>query len=165
MSKYIVTNATTVGPGAGSAPVDIEMWDEQFEKILPAREGDPDAFGPSRRFDADGRPVSPPLIEAHTHLYCALPMSENRTDVCTEITGPELVRNRQTESDYSKSTAMTTMFTFQGGRNPVGETDRLAPPKAIFRLIVDASDRGHGARSQRAFCRRFVNRQPATGCN
>jgi cytosine deaminase len=72
VSEYIVTNATTVGPGAGSAPVDIEIRDGRLDRILPAGEGDPDAFDTSQQFDAAGRLVSPPLIESHTHLYCAL---------------------------------------------------------------------------------------------
>jgi cytosine deaminase len=72
VSKRIVTDATTVGPGTGDGQVDVEIRDGQIDRVVPAGEGEPGEFDPSRRFDADGRLVSPPLVEAHTHLYCAL---------------------------------------------------------------------------------------------
>lgn len=52
--------------------MDIEIRDGNIERIVPAGDGDPSTFDPDQQFDADGRLVSPPLIEAHTHLYGAL---------------------------------------------------------------------------------------------
>lgn len=73
VSEYIVTEAAIVTPGGDHQdPVDIEIRDGIIERIVPAGEGDPGEFDSERRFDADGRLVSPPLVEAHTHLYGAL---------------------------------------------------------------------------------------------
>jgi cytosine deaminase len=73
VSEYIVTNASPVGAdGDHGSAVDIEISDGRIDRIVPAGDGDPGAFDESRRFDADGRLVSPPLVESHTHLYAAL---------------------------------------------------------------------------------------------
>lgn len=73
MSEYIVTEAAIVESGGKSAdPVDIEIRDGIIDRIVPAGEGASGEFPTERRFNADGRLVSPPLVEAHTHLYGAL---------------------------------------------------------------------------------------------
>jgi len=53
-------------------PVDIEIRDGNFERIVPAGEGDPSAFASDRRFDAEDGLVTPPLIEPHIHLDATL---------------------------------------------------------------------------------------------
>jgi len=72
VTEYIVKNGKRIGIETVVDEVDIEIRDSVIDRIVPAGEGDRDGFDPSRQFDADGRLVSPPLIEAHTHLYCAL---------------------------------------------------------------------------------------------
>ncbi|RJT07597.1 N-isopropylammelide isopropylaminohydrolase [Halococcus sp. IIIV-5B] len=68
----MVTNARPVGPATENGEVDIEIKDSCIERVVPAGEGDLGVFDESQRFDADGRLVSPPLVEAHTHLYASL---------------------------------------------------------------------------------------------
>ncbi|MGQ4557536.1 amidohydrolase family protein [Halobellus sp. GM3] len=64
MSDYIVTNGRTID----SEAVDVEIRGGAIERIAPAGEGDRDAFPADHRHDADGRLVTPPLIEPHVHL-------------------------------------------------------------------------------------------------
>ncbi|WP_251329928.1 cytosine deaminase [Haloplanus pelagicus] len=64
MSEYIVTGGRTL---AGDA-VDVEIREGTIRRIVPAGEGDREAFPADRRHDADGRLVTPPLIEPHVHL-------------------------------------------------------------------------------------------------
>ncbi len=64
MSEYIVSDGRTL---SGEA-VDIEVRDGTVDRLVPAGEGDPDAFPADRRYDASGRLVTPPLIEPHLHL-------------------------------------------------------------------------------------------------
>ncbi|MFD1685064.1 cytosine deaminase [Halobellus litoreus] len=64
MSEYIVTSGRTL---AGDA-VDIEIRAGAIDRIVPAGDGNPEAFPAERRYDADGRLVTPPLIEPHVHL-------------------------------------------------------------------------------------------------
>ncbi|MFC6874099.1 cytosine deaminase [Halobellus marinus] len=64
MSEYIVTDARTRDGDA----VDVEIRDGAIERVVPAGEGDPERFPADRRYDADGRLVTAPLIEPHVHL-------------------------------------------------------------------------------------------------
>jgi cytosine deaminase len=64
MSEYIVTGGRTLGGDV----VDIEIRDGTIRRVVPAGEGDTGAFPVARRHDADGRLVTPPLIEPHVHL-------------------------------------------------------------------------------------------------
>jgi len=64
MTEYIVTGGRTLDGDA----VDIEIRDGTIRRISPAGEGDAEAFPADRRYDADGRLVTPPLIEPHVHL-------------------------------------------------------------------------------------------------
>ncbi|QCC46243.1 cytosine deaminase [Halobellus limi] len=64
MAEYIVTNGRTV---AGDS-VDVEVRAGAIDRLVPAGDGDPDAFPADRRYDADGRLVTPPLVEPHVHL-------------------------------------------------------------------------------------------------
>jgi len=73
MSDYIVTDAHLITPdGDQGETVDIEIRDGRIDAIVPAGHGDTWSVDEDRQFDADGRLVSPPLIEAHTHLHAAL---------------------------------------------------------------------------------------------
>lgn len=53
-------------------PVDIEIRDGVFDRIVPAGDGDPESFDRDRRFDAADRLVTGPLIEPHIHLDATL---------------------------------------------------------------------------------------------
>jgi cytosine deaminase len=64
MTEYTVTGGRTLGGNH----VDIEIRDGAIDRIVPAGDGDPDSFPESRRYDAGGRLVTPPLIEPHLHL-------------------------------------------------------------------------------------------------
>ncbi|WP_311170192.1 cytosine deaminase [Halobellus ordinarius] len=64
MSEYIVTDARTRDGDA----VDVEIRDGTIERLVTAGEGDPGQFPGDRRYDADGRLVTAPLIEPHVHL-------------------------------------------------------------------------------------------------
>jgi cytosine deaminase len=73
VSDYIVTDANVLQPdGEQPSEFDIEIRDSVIDRVVPAGEGDPDAFDRNQRFDAVGRLVTPPLVESHTHLYAAL---------------------------------------------------------------------------------------------
>jgi len=64
MSAYIVTG----GRRLDGTAIDIEIREGRIDRIVPAGEGDPSSFPTDRRHDADGRLVTPPLIEPHVHL-------------------------------------------------------------------------------------------------
>jgi len=64
MTDYVVTGGRTLDGDL----VDVEIRDGAIERVAPAGEGDPDSFPESRQYDADGRLVTPPLIEPHLHL-------------------------------------------------------------------------------------------------
>ena len=64
MTEYIVTGGRTLGGDV----VDIEIRDGTIRRVVPAGDGDPASFPADRRHDADGRLVTPPLIEPHVHL-------------------------------------------------------------------------------------------------
>ncbi|RJT07476.1 amidohydrolase family protein [Halococcus sp. IIIV-5B] len=72
MSDYIVANGTTLEGDS----VDIEIADGYIEGILPAGKGNWGAYDADQRFDAEGRLVTPPLVEPHTHIFNSL--SEGR---------------------------------------------------------------------------------------
>ncbi len=72
--EYAVTDATTLDGDR----VDIEIRAGRLDRIVPAGEGDPDAFDADRRYDADGRLVTPPLVEPHLHLDATLTAGEPR---------------------------------------------------------------------------------------
>jgi cytosine deaminase len=72
--EYAVTDATTL---AGDR-VDIEIREGRIDRLVPAGEGDPGAFDRDRRYDADGRLVTPPLVEPHLHLDATLTAGEPR---------------------------------------------------------------------------------------
>ena len=71
---YVVTDATTL---AGDR-IDIEIRSGRIDRIVPAGEGDPDAFDRDRHSDAGGRLVTPPLVEPHLHLDATLTAGEPR---------------------------------------------------------------------------------------
>jgi len=76
---YVVTDATTL---AGDR-VDIEIRSGRIDRIVPAGEGDPEAFDRDRHADAGGRLVTPPLVEPHLHLDATLTAG----DPCWNETG------------------------------------------------------------------------------
>ncbi len=67
MSDFIITNATTID----NKSVDIEIQKGIIDRVVPSGEGDPDHYG-ERHFCAEGRLVTPTLIEPHTHLDITL---------------------------------------------------------------------------------------------
>ncbi|AUV81593.1 N-isopropylammelide isopropylaminohydrolase [Salinigranum rubrum] len=71
---YVVTDATTLDGDR----VDIEIRAGRLDRIVPAGEGDPEAFDADRRYDADGRLVTPPLVEPHLHLDATLTAGDPR---------------------------------------------------------------------------------------
>jgi len=119
VSEYVVTNATPVGPATGDERVDIEIRDGRIERVVPAGDGDPEAFDESRRFDAAGRLVSPPLVEAHTHLYGALTAGVPRWNQSGTLEeGWRLwneTRDGQTKADYKRrATKVARWFAANG---------------------------------------------------
>jgi cytosine deaminase len=72
--EYVVTDATTL---AGDR-IDVEVRDGRIDRLVPAGEGDPDAFDRDRRHDAGGRLITPPLVEPHLHLDATLTAGEPR---------------------------------------------------------------------------------------
>jgi cytosine deaminase len=64
MTAYIVTDCQTLDNTAR----DIVLRDGRIERIVPAGEADPGDFPSEHHYDADGRLVTPPLIEPHLHL-------------------------------------------------------------------------------------------------
>ncbi|WP_152041360.1 cytosine deaminase [Salinigranum salinum] len=72
--EYVVTDATTL---AGDR-IDVEVRDGRIDRLVPAGEGDPEAFDRDRRHDAGGRLVTPPLVEPHLHLDATLTAGEPR---------------------------------------------------------------------------------------
>lgn len=64
MSDFVVTNAQLLNERV----VDVEINDGRITTVAPAGEGDPSAFDTDQRYNADGRLVTPPLVEPHTHL-------------------------------------------------------------------------------------------------
>ncbi|WP_435099200.1 cytosine deaminase [Halarchaeum sp. P4] len=65
---YLVTDATTLD----GERVDVEIRDGTVEAVREAGDADPDAFEECDTFGADGRLVTPPLIEPHIHLDATL---------------------------------------------------------------------------------------------
>ncbi len=64
MSDFIVTNALTLDDRL----LDIVIRNGTIDRLLPAGKGDPSPVGDDQHYDADGRLVTPPLVEPHTHL-------------------------------------------------------------------------------------------------
>ncbi len=64
MPEFVLTNALTLD----DRMVDIEISDGTIDRVVAAGDGDPSAVEADRRYDADGRLVTPPLVEPHTHL-------------------------------------------------------------------------------------------------
>ena len=62
-SEFVLTNGRTLDGEA----VDVEIRDGEIRRVEPAETLDPDV-APDRGYDADGRLVTPPLIEPHLHL-------------------------------------------------------------------------------------------------
>lgn len=86
---YLVTDATTLdaanasgGPKATTAPdgarVDVEIRDGRIERVVEAGTADPGAFDDADVYDADGRLVTPPLVEPHIHLDATLTAGDPR---------------------------------------------------------------------------------------
>jgi cytosine deaminase len=71
---YVVTDATTLD----GERVDVEIRAGRIDRVVPAGEGDPDAFDADRRHDAAGRLVTPPLVEPHLHLDATLTAGDPR---------------------------------------------------------------------------------------
>lgn len=68
MADYIVTDARTLDGDR----VDVEILDGRVDRIVPAGDGDPEAFDPADRTNAGGDLVTPPLVEPHIHLDATL---------------------------------------------------------------------------------------------
>ncbi len=64
MSEFIIEAARTLEGDV----VDIEIRDGTIAGVYTAGEGDASAFDTDRQYDADGRLVTPTLVEPHTHL-------------------------------------------------------------------------------------------------
>ncbi len=64
MSDFTITNALLLN----DRKVDIEIRDGTIERVVSAEAGDTASFDSDRQYDADGRLVTPALVEPHTHL-------------------------------------------------------------------------------------------------
>jgi len=64
MTEFVVTNARTLD----NRVVDIEIRDGTIDRVLAAGTGDLSSVDDDQRYDADGRIVTPTLVEPHTHL-------------------------------------------------------------------------------------------------
>lgn len=108
MSEYIITNCKPISTDSFKPNdlVDIEIRDEQINRIIPAGEGDSEAFDSDQQFDADGRIVSPTLVEPHTHLFDALTAGQPRwNETATLEEGWRLweeTRKNQTKADFKR---------------------------------------------------------------
>ncbi|GGM76210.1 cytosine deaminase [Halarchaeum rubridurum] len=69
---YLVRDATTLD----GRRVDVAVRDGQIDAVREAGAVDPGAFDDADTFDADGRLVTPPLIEPHIHLDATLTAGE-----------------------------------------------------------------------------------------
>lgn len=74
MTDYLVRNCRPISTSEfdPEAPVDLEIRNGVIDRIVPAGDADTGAYGSDQQYDADGRVVSPPLVEPHTHLFSAL---------------------------------------------------------------------------------------------
>jgi cytosine deaminase len=64
MGNFVVTNARLLDDRLA----DIEIRDGSIDRVAPAGEGDSSSFDTDHSYNADGRLVTPPLVEPHTHL-------------------------------------------------------------------------------------------------
>lgn len=72
MTEYLITDAVL----RNGEPVDIEIQGGRIARVVPSGERDVSEFDPDQRFDADGRLVTPPFAEPHTHLVTANTFTE-----------------------------------------------------------------------------------------
>jgi len=68
-------STSTVDP---ETTVDIGIRDGIIDRIVPVGEADPGAYDSDQQYNADGRVVSPTLVEPHTHLFSALTVGNPR---------------------------------------------------------------------------------------
>ncbi len=64
MSDFVVTNAQLLDERI----VDIEIRNGSIKRVVQAGDGDPSSYDRDQHYDADGRLVTPTLVEPHTHL-------------------------------------------------------------------------------------------------
>jgi len=108
MSEFIVRNCSPISTDQFSAEetVDIEIRSGVIDKIVPAGEGSTSDFDRDQRFDADGRIVSPPLVEPHTHLFSGLTAGMPRWNKSATLEeGWRLwdeTRSNMTKEDYKR---------------------------------------------------------------
>ncbi len=76
MSDCIILNCLT----RDHELIDIEIVDGTIERIVPAGDGDLEAYDKADRYDAGERLVSPPLVEIHTHTNKGLTLSMGDKD-------------------------------------------------------------------------------------
>ena len=79
VTDYLVQNCRPISTSefAPKGPVDIEIHDGVIDRIVPAGDGDSGSFDADQQYDADGRVVSPTLVEPHTHLFSASKWTQN----------------------------------------------------------------------------------------
>ncbi len=63
-SEFVLTDGRTLNGEA----VDVEIRDGEISRVEPVGTLDPGGVATERQYDADGRLVTPPLIEPHLHL-------------------------------------------------------------------------------------------------
>jgi cytosine deaminase len=74
MTEFVITEATTL---SGEA-VDVAVRDGRIDHVGPAGSADAGAVDDGRRYDAEGRLVTPTLTEPHIHLDATLTAGEPR---------------------------------------------------------------------------------------
>ncbi|MXV62626.1 amidohydrolase family protein [Natronorubrum sp. JWXQ-INN-674] len=104
MTTWLVTDATT----RDGSSVDIAIEDGAISRLEDAGSIDPSTVPDDRRYDADGRLVTPTLTEPHLHLDATLTAGEprwNESGTLAEGIGIWGERKRSLEADDVKARA------------------------------------------------------------
>lgn len=145
MSRYLVTNATSLGGEA----IDITIEEGKIARLSSAGNADWESFASENRYDADGRLVTPSLTEPHIHLDATLTAGEpswNRTGTLAE--GIEIWAERKrslTVDDVQRRAERTITWLVSHGitrvRTHVDTTEEsLVGVEALLNLKEEVSD-------------------------
>ncbi|MWV38402.1 cytosine deaminase [Natrialba sp. INN-245] len=145
MTDRIITNATT----CGGSSVDVAIEDGTITRVEDGGSIDPEVVSADRRYDADGRLVTPPLTEPHLHLDATLTAGEprwNESGTLAEGIGIWDERKQSLESDDVKARAEQAIEWFVANgvtriRTHADTTEHsLAGVRALLELREEVSD-------------------------
>jgi cytosine/creatinine deaminase len=145
MNDFVVTDGRTLE----GERVDIEIRDSNIDRIVDVGEGDAETFDDDQRYDAEGRLVTPPLIEPHIHLDATGTAGDPRWNQSgTLAEGIEIWADRKTnlEKEDLKERATRTVewFTAHGTtrvRTHVDTTEQtLTGVEALLELREEVID-------------------------